>query len=118
MSTTALSVHKRNINVLAQLIDKKKPTLAELTPPGVSLDQITRVALFEAMDNEKLAMCGASTRGQMTFYKCVSRACELGLVAGGGLSRAHLIPREDRKTGEHYCTLLIGYTGLMDLARR
>jgi recombinational DNA repair protein RecT len=48
----------------------------------------------------------------------LAKACQLNLVAGGVLHRAHMVPIWNSKKKTHDAELWIDYTGLMELVRR
>lgn len=107
--------------------DKKKPTtiatllqspsfqqqMALALPKHVTPDRMARIALTEVRRVPKLAQAD-----QVSFMAAVMTCAQLGLEPGAGLGQAYLIPHENRKKGIVEVTLIVGYRGLLDLARR
>ena len=110
--TTALSTRDK-VTQLNQYLESKKNSLIKIAPQGTDVDRIIRVAMFEAVKNERLVNCSPSS-----VYMALAKACELDLVAGGVLHRASLVPMWDKKTKGYNAELWIEYTGLMDLVKR
>jgi recombination protein RecT len=75
-------------------------------PSGMSSTRFMRVCLTEISKNPKLADCT-----KQSFLGAVMTAAQLGLEFGP-LGQAYLVPYRDT------CTLIIGYKGMIDLARR
>ena len=82
-------------------------------PRHMQPDRMARVALTETRKNPKLAQCDART-----FLGAVIQLSQLGLEPGGALGHAFLIPFENRKKGTVDVQLIVGYRGMIDLARR
>jgi recombination protein RecT len=76
-------------------------------PTGMSEQRFTRVVLTELSKNPGLAQCRPET-----FLGAVMTAAQLGLDVGSALGMAYLVPYKDT------CTLIVGYRGMVDLARR
>ena len=114
MSNTSMTaLHRNNVLQVRTHLESRQPELVKLAMSGVNVEQVTRIAVFECSKDEKLASCT-----QLSIYEAVAKACALGLVAGGGLSRAYLVPIWNKDLKAHECHLWIGYSGMMDLARR
>jgi len=110
--TTALSTRDK-VTQLNEYLEGKKNSLIKIAPQGTDVDRIIRVAMFEAVKNERLVQCSPSS-----IYMALAKACELDLVAGGVLHRASLVPMWDKKRKGYNAELWIEYTGLMDLVKR
>lgn len=76
-------------------------------------DRICRLIFTEFKTNPMLLQCT-----QPSLFGCIIRSAQLGLEPGNGLGHAYLIPFSNRKKNTKECTLIIGYRGLLDLARR
>ncbi len=102
---------------LAGLIEKMRPEMARALPRHVTPDRMARIVLTAVRTNPKLAECSPSS-----FLGCVMSLAQLGLEPNTPLQHAYLIPRnmKNAATGrkEMQCTMLIGYQGMLDLARR
>ena len=110
--TTALSTRDK-VTQLNEYLEGKKNSLIKIAPQGTDVDRIIRVAMFEAVKNERLVNCSPTS-----IYMALAKACELDLVAGGVLHRASLVPMWDKKSKGYNAELWIEYTGLMDLVKR
>lgn len=125
-STTAISrvpdlrLPPRTTVVLGQVLNSKQiqSRLAEVLPSHIKVEWLTRVALMAASRNNDLLECTMDS-----IYRAVMEAGSLGLNPSGGvLGEAYLVPfnNKNRATDswEKTCTLVIGYRGLIVLARR
>lgn len=102
---------------LQSLIERMRPEMARALPRHVTPDRMARIVLTAVRTNPKLAECSPSS-----FLGCVMSLAQLGLEPNTPLGFAYLIPRNmmNKAAGrkEMQCTLIIGYQGMMDLARR
>jgi recombination protein RecT len=71
-----------------------------------------RIAMTSLRTTPNLAHCDRNS-----FLGCLLQAAQLGLEVNTPLGHAYLIPRRD-KQGKYYCTLIIGYQGMIELALR
>mgnify|MGYP003148293555 CR=1 FL=1 len=110
--TTALSTRDK-VTQLNEYLESKKGSLIKIAPKGTDVDRIIRVAMFEAVKNEKIVQCSPTS-----VYMALAKACELDLVAGGVLHRASLVPMWNKRAKTFEAELWIEYTGLMDLVKR
>lgn len=74
-------------------------------------DGLARVVLTESRRNPKLRECDPTSLGL-----CVALCAQLGLEPTGPLGHAYLIPRNMK--GRMECTIIVGYKGYAELARR
>jgi recombination protein RecT len=91
-------------------------TLAQIKaalPKHMTAERMARVALTETRKIPKLAKCDART-----FVGAVIQLSQLGLEPGGALGHAYLIPFENKREGTTDVQIIIGYRGMIDLARR
>lgn len=84
-----------------------KSQLAIALPKHLDASRFTRIVLTELRKTPALLQCTPQS-----FTAAVIQAAQLGLELGSGLGYAYLIPYKDT------CQLIIGYKGLIDLARR
>ena len=82
-------------------------------PRHMTAERMARVALTEVRKTPKLAQCDSRT-----FIGSVIQLSQLGLEPGGILGHAYLLPFENRKKGTVDVQIIIGYRGMIDLARR
>lgn len=80
---------------------------------GLTADKFIKLALMAATKQPKLLACEMSS-----VFSCLMQCAELGLEPSGTLGAAYLVPFEDKKKARTICTLIIGYKGYIDLARR
>ncbi len=82
-------------------------------PQHLSADRFKRIAITEIRKNPDIMKCTA-----VSVLSCLIQSAQLGLEPGNGLGHAYLIPFRNKQTGTHECTLIVGYKGLLSLARR
>lgn len=87
--------------------DGAKTALSAALPKHVSVDRMVRVVLTAIGKNPDLLKCDRDS-----VWSAVLQAAELGLEPGGALGHAYLIPYKSQ------CQLVIGYRGMIALARR
>lgn len=93
-------------NQVVALLEKMKPQLERALPKHMDADRVARIALTELRKNPKLMQCN-----QNSLLGAIMQAAQLGLEPGL-MGQCYLIPFK----GE--VTFVIGYKGLIDLARR
>lgn len=100
---------------LVQLVERMLPQIKNALPKHISADRMARIAMTAIRQTPDLGLCTAPS-----FVGCVMQAAQLGLEPNTPLGYAWLIPRKNKKLAadQRECTLLIGYQGRMDLARR
>lgn len=108
--STAIATKSKN---LQSVLEAMKAEIARCLPKHLTADRMTRVALTEVRKNPKLSLCD-----QASFLGAIMQCSQLGLEPGGVLGHAYLIPFDNNKTGKKEVQLIIGYKGLLDLARR
>jgi recombination protein RecT len=101
-------------DIAALLNDPKvKAQIALALPKHVTADRLARVALTEVRKNPALARCD-----QTSFLGALMTCAQLGLEPGGPLGHAYLVPFENRKKGITEVQFIVGYRGMIELARR
>lgn len=124
MSTTALkaaatgqqvTTQQAGPKTLAQLMTDPaiKQQLALALPKHMTADRLARIALTEIRKTPKLAQCE-----QTSFLGAIMQAAQLGLEPGGALGHCYLIPFENRTKKITEVQFIVGYRGMLDLARR
>ena len=122
MSTNALKAavtgqvaQNRQPTTLAGLLSdpKIKAQMALALPKHMTADRLARIALTEMRKVPKLAQCD-----QTSFLGAIMQCAQLGLEPGGALGHAYLLPFENRKKGITEVQFIVGYRGMIDLARR
>ncbi len=98
---------------LQSLLESRKDAIAAVLPKHLDADRLLKIALVAVSKNELLMKCS-----QTSILQSVMTAAQLGLDCGGALGSAYLVPFFDNKKGGYECQLVVGYRGLIDLARR
>ncbi len=110
---TANAVAKRQgIATFAELFKAKSKNLTGLIPRHLTPERVAKIAISALMRNPKLLQCKPET-----VWFQVAQAATLGLEVNL-LGAAYLVPFKNNKTGGMDCQLIVGYQGLIDLARR
>ncbi len=94
-------------------LTKRMDQVKSALPSWITPDRMLRVVLTQFNSNPALLECE-----EATVYSCMMQCAQLGLEPGGVLGHAYFIPFRNSKKGCVGCTLIIGYKGLIDLARR
>lgn len=81
--------------------------IARALPKHMNADRMARIVTTEIRRTPKLLACDAKS-----LFGAVIQSSQLGLEPGGGLGHAYLVPYGKE------CQLIIGYRGMIDLARR
>lgn len=118
MSTDALkaavTAHKpKNGNNIGQLIERYKAEIQRALPKHMTADRMARIVLTECRKVPKLLKCD-----ERSLFGAVIQLSQLGLEPGGALGHSYLLPFENKKAGTIEAQIIIGYRGMIDLARR
>lgn len=92
---------------LASLLKDRKDSIAQLVPKHLEPERLMRVAVNCVGKTPGLQKCSPTS-----LLQSVLVAAELGLEPGGALGHLYLVPFGN------VCTPIIGYRGLVELARR
>lgn len=95
------------IKSIQQGLQTRRAIYLQALPKHVSVDRFMRGVLLACARDPKLLSCS-----QESLFQAVSQACQLGLDPSGILGSAYIIPYGST------ATLVPGYRGLIDLARR
>jgi recombination protein RecT len=98
---------------LRALLNSMGGEIARALPKHVAPDRMLRIALTALSATPKLAQCTPES-----FLGSIVQAAQLGLEVNTPLGHAYLLPFEDRRNNRTLCQLIIGYQGMIDLARR
>lgn len=98
---------------LKYLIDKNRAAIEAVIPRHLTRDRLLMIAQTAVTKTPKLLECYMPS-----VLKALIGATELGLEPNTPLGQAFLIPFKNRNANRMECQLIIGYQGLMDLARR
>ena len=97
---------KHTADTVGDMLTANKTSLNEALARGVDVDRLMRVCLTQIRKSPYLAKCKPASLAQ-----AIMEAGRLG-VEPGMLGQAYLVPYGQE------CTLIVGYRGLIDLARR
>lgn len=108
-TTAPVAKPKSKAPVIVQqvLSENFKKQLALAVPKHLNADRMARIAATEVRKNKALLNTEPTS-----FLGSVMQAAQLGLEPGSALGQAYLVPYGNQ------CQLIIGYKGMIDLARR
>lgn len=124
-STTSTDLQQRNSGAVANNKPKDiaslmsspavKAQMALAMPKHMTADRMMRIALTEIRKVPALAKCNIES-----FMGAIMQCAQLGLEPGSALGHAYLLPFGSGKAADNKpnCQLIIGYRGMIDLARR
>jgi recombination protein RecT len=115
-NTSALATTKQERpKTIAGLLsdDNIKRQMALALPRHMTADRLARIALTEVRKNPKL---GDADQG--SFLGAIMQCAQLGLEPGGALGHCYLLPFDNRRKGVTEVQFIVGYKGMLDLARR
>lgn len=89
--------------------------MALALPKSMTAERLTRIVMKECRKVPALMQCN-----QESFFGAVLQCAQLGLEPGSALGHCYLLPFGNGKSrdGRPNCQLIIGYRGMIDLARR
>lgn len=94
--------------IINMLLDPKfKRQMAMALPKSLTADRLTRIVMTEFRKTPELINCN-----QDSLLGAIMQCAALGLEPGSALGHCYLIPYNKQ------CQLIIGYRGMIDLARR
>ncbi|OMI51560.1 recombinase RecT [Escherichia coli N40607] len=93
----------------------RAPQLAAALPRHMTAERMIRIATTEIRKVPALGNCDT-----MSFVSAIVQCSQLGLEPGSALGHAYLLPfgNKNEKSGKKNVQLIIGYRGMIDLARR
>lgn len=112
-ATTAKTELQLKVDSTRALLMSMKGEIEKALPRHVRAETMLRVVMNEVQMNPKLLKCTKDS-----FLKSVMQASQIGLIPDGVSGLAHLVPYENKKANNVQCKLIIGYRGLLQLARR
>ena len=113
MSTELAKTTKSPQKSLKAYLENNKGAIAQVLPSKMSADRMLKVVLSATLRTPKLLECS-----QVSILQSVMHAAQLGLEAGSPLGHAYLVPFCNKDANRTDCPLIVGYRGLIDLARR
>lgn len=97
---------------IAAYLQKMGPEIEKALPSHMNPDRMARIALTTIRTNPKLLECSVPS-----LLGAVMQAAQLGLEPGL-IGHCYLVPFKNGKTGQTDVQFIIGYKGMIDLARR
>lgn len=112
---TPATASKKRPTTIAGLLsdDAVKAQMALALPKHMTADRLARIALTEVRKNPNLG-----DADQASFLGAIMQCAQLGLEPGGALGHCYLLPFENRRKGIVEVQFIVGYRGMIDLARR
>jgi recombination protein RecT len=101
------------INYIQSNTDNIQKQIAVALPKHLDAKKMLRILLTEIRKTPKLAECTIPS-----VLGSLMQAAQLGLEPGGALGLSYLIPFNNAKKGIMECQFMVGYRGMIDLARR
>ena len=112
-SLTVQQHQQRQVNDIKVYLEQAQDKLAQVLPKYLTPERLVRVAVAAMSRSPKLMAC---TRESLLL--AIMEAGQLGLEAGSPLGHAYLVPFENKRKNTIEATLIIGYKGMIELARR
>lgn len=109
------AIEKANPTVektIAHLIEQQKQAIGRALPATMNPDRFARILVTEVKANPQLMRCEP-----LSMLAAVMRAAQLGLEPGP-LGHVYLVPFRNGKTGRTDVQFILGYKGIVALARR
>lgn len=110
--TNAMTL-KEKIGGTREMLAKLQQQIARALPSHMTAERMIRVVETAAQRTPELLDCSPRS-----LAAAVIQCSELGLEPSSALGHAYLLPFNNRKTGHKEVQVIIGYKGLLDLARR
>lgn len=114
---TAVVKRDPRVDRLQAMFAKGAPELAKVIPETMrkhlTPDRIAKIVISAALRSPDLLNCCPAS-----ILKSAMTATSLGLECDGLLGGAYLVPFNNRSTGKKEAQFIVGYRGLIDLARR
>lgn len=111
LSTAIATAQTTERRTAHDLVRSMSGEFSKVLPETVPVETFMRLTLTELQRNEDLQACSAPS-----LLGALMLSAQLGLEPGGALGHLYLTPR--RVKGEQTVVPIIGYKGLVELARR
>lgn len=112
-AATGKNIANQGPNTIHGFLEKYKGEIARALPKHMTADRMARIALTEFRKNPDLMKCDPAT-----LFGAVVQCAQLGLEPGGSLGHAYLLPFKNNKRNCMDVQFIVGYRGMIDLARR
>jgi len=100
---------------LKKFLEKHREAIVSAAANRINPDRVLKVALLAVTKAPQLSH---PKTDRMSLLRSIVSAASLGLEAGSALGEAYLVPYWNKNTGRYDVELIIGYRGLVTLARR
>lgn len=100
-------------STVAKFFETNKPAMAAVLPKHMSPDRMLKVALHAVRAVPQLLDCTTES-----LFGAVIQCGQLGLEPNTVMGHAYLIPFKNRRQNRTDVQMIVGYRGLIDLARR
>lgn len=104
---------KQKPTTIQGMLKQYQYEIARALPKHIDPDRMTRIALTEIRRTPDLLKCEPAS-----LFGAVIQASQLGLEPGGALGQCYLLPFRDNKNNRTDVQFIVGYRGMLDLARR
>ena len=105
--STAIVPASEKANAVITMLEKARPQIARALPRHLTADRMLRICTTSIRRTPALLGCN-----QQSLLGAIMQAAQLGLEPDGVLGMAYLIPFKEE------VQLIVGFKGLIDLARR
>lgn len=113
-TSQAIAPRATGDGTLVGFLESLKGELARALPKHLTVDRLARVSITALRTTPHLAECTKES-----FAASIFVLGALGLEPNTPLGEAYLIPRRNTRNGGRYeCSVIIGFQGMMSLARR
>ena len=99
--------------LILQYLERYKSQIALALPKHLNPDRMARIVTTEVRKTPALLECSPKS-----LFGAVIQASQLGLEPGSALGHCYLLPFRNKKQKARDVQLIIGYRGMIDLARR
>lgn len=115
MGAITKSMRSQGTSTFKDQLERAWPRIAATMPRHMSADRMYQLALSTYNQTPGLAQCSVPS-----ILGCLMKCSALGMEpsAVDGLGRAYILPYGNSKAGQKQATFILGYKGMLDLARR
>lgn len=99
--------------VIQKYLKSHKSQIAAALPKHLDADRMARIAMTECRKTPQLL-----SANPQSLFGAIIQCSQLGLEPGNALGHAYLLPFKNNKENRTDVQLIIGYRGMIDLARR
>lgn len=112
-STSSLAPSKQRMGTLKEMLDKNKHSIAAVIPKHMNPDRLLKIALVAASRNKRLLECDPQS-----ILRSLITASQLGLEPETPLGSCYLVPYRNSENKTMEAQFILGYRGMIELARR